>query len=81
MNKYTDRNLKILINEMNCLWGGIFITGGGSITLIFTNFSYIKLLLCILGIILCFCFTMSYFDKRMECEQLVKYLNDKEIKS
>lgn len=77
--KYTDRDLKILLNEMNCLWTCIFITGGGALALLYTEINFLKIILCILGLFLCTSFIMNYFDRRIKCDYIKNYLNSLEI--
>ena len=76
--KYTDRDLKSLLNEMNCLWTGIFITGGGALALLYTEINVLKIILCIFGLFLCTSFIMNYFDRRMKCDYIKNYLNSVE---
>lgn len=72
--KYTDRDLKILLN----VWTGIFITGGGALALLYTEINVLKIILCIFGLFLCTSFIMNYFDRRMKCDYIKNYLNSME---
>ena len=48
--RFSDRKIKMLQCEMNYLWSGIFITGGGSITLFLTNLNVITLIIGVAGV-------------------------------
>lgn len=79
--KVTDRTLKVYLNELNLLWSALFLTGGGTVTLLSTDLNFMKGVFAILGAILFFCFTLNYWDKKEACDKLLKKLNETESKN
>lgn len=62
-------------NEMSHIWGGIFVTGGGAITLMFTEVNALKLTFIILGFLFAMLFTNAYIIRKQE---LMNYLKELE---
>ena len=90
--KITDRTLKVYLNEVNLLWSALFLTGGGTVTLLSTDLNFMKAVFSILGAILFFCFTLKYWDKKYQripdlvvieeaCDKLLEKLNEMEQKN
>ena len=79
--KITDRTLKVYLNEVNLLWSALFLTGGGTVTLLSKDLNFMKAVFSILGAILFFCFTLKYWDKKEACDKLLEKLNEMEQKN
>lgn len=63
-------------NEMSHIWGAIFVTGGGAITLMFTELSALKLAFVVLGFLFAILFINAYAIRRQE---LIDYLKELEV--
>lgn len=77
-DNYMVEKLNSIRNEMSHLWGGIFITGGGAITLATTGYGNIKIVFIILGILMSSLFINAYFIRRGELLNILNELNKEE---
>lgn len=64
-------------NEMSHIWGAIFVTGGGAITLMFTEVNGLKLTFIILGFLFAMLFTNAYVIRKQELMNYLKELEEK----
>lgn len=71
--KYLEEKLNSIRNEMSHIWGGIFVTGGGSVTLATTGYDITRLIFIIIGIWLAILFINAYFIRKQE---LMNILNE-----
>ena len=68
--------LNSIRNEMTHLWGSVFILAGGSIALLLDDFSFKKLLLGLLGMILAILLFNTYFIRRIELQKMIKKMEE-----
>ena len=76
--KYLSEKIGIIKNEMSHIWGGIFITGGGSITIATTGYTSVKIVLIILGLLMATIFINAYFIRQIELFKILKQLKNEE---
>ncbi len=70
---YLKEKANSLRNEMNHLWGAIFITGGGSVGFsIFEEKTLLIYAFLILGIFWTIVFVNAYFVKRIELMKIIE---------
>lgn len=66
-NDYSVEKLNSIRNEMSHIWGGIFVTGGGAITIVLTmNWNILQITFCLLGLLLSLTFVNAYLTKRID---------------
>ena len=58
--------LNCIRNEMTHLWGSIFVTSGGVIALVLSEFNILKLFFIIFGTLLSLVMINAYFIRRTE---------------
>lgn len=75
-NDYLVEKIGAVKNEMSHIWGGIFVTGGGSITLMFTEANIFKWVFIAVGIMLTILFINAYITKRIELINFLKELKE-----
>jgi hypothetical protein len=63
---YLSEKIGAIKNEMSHIWGAIFVTGGGAITIAVTNFNILTLFLFIVGVVLSVMFLNAYFIRKQE---------------
>lgn len=74
---YLMEKLSALRNEMSHLWGGIFVVGGGSSTLVLiANKSLAQIIFCIIGFLLMLIFFNAYLIKRVAIEDILNKLKE-----
>lgn len=73
---YMTEKLNSIRNEMSHLWGGIFITGGGAITIILTTgWTTLQITFCILGVLMSVLFINAYLIRKQELMNNLSELN------
>lgn len=75
-NDYLVEKIGAIKNEMSHIWGGVFVTGGGSITLATTGLNPLKWTFIILGVLLTILFINAYITKRIELMSSLKELKE-----
>jgi len=75
---YLSEKIGIIKNEMSHIWGGIFITGGGAITIATTGYSHMKIVLIVLGLLMAMIFINAYLIREIELFKILKQLNKEE---
>ena len=70
--EYLIETLNSLRNEMSHLWGAVFVTCGGAITLFTTGYRSEKLMFIILGLVLAIMFINAYMIRRDEVKDILK---------
>lgn len=73
-DKYLSEKLSSIRNEMSHIWGGIFIMGGGAITLMFTSTNALKTFIIFLGFLMVLIFINAYFIRKQELLDALKEL-------
>lgn len=63
-------------NEMSHIWGGIFVIGGGSITLMFGEVNPLKMFFIVVGIFLTTLFINAYAIRRQELMNYLKKIEE-----
>lgn len=63
-------------NELSHIWGGIFILGGGSITLMISAVNALRLFFIVAGIFLTMLFINAYAIRRQELMNYLKKLEE-----
>jgi hypothetical protein len=66
-------------NEMSHIWGGIFIVGGGTVTIVLTGMNFIKTALFIFGIILTLLLLNAYIIRKTEVSDVLKQLHKEDL--
>ena len=64
--EYLTETLNSLRNEMSHLWGAVFVTGGGAITLLTTGYKSEKVIFIVFGLIFALIFMNAYMVRRNE---------------
>jgi hypothetical protein len=74
MNKdeYLIETLNSLRNEMSHIWGAVFVTGGGAITLFTTGYKGEKVIFIVLGLFFAIIFMNAYMIRRKEVVAILK---------
>lgn len=75
-SEYLVEKIGAVKNEMSHIWGGVFVTGGGSITLATTGLNALKWTFIILGVLLTILFINAYITKRIELMSFLKELKE-----
>lgn len=74
---YLREKANCLCNEMNHIWGAIFIMGGGAIGFsVFEPKNILVIIYIVLGIFLTTIFINGYMVRRNQLTQIVKELNE-----
>lgn len=69
--EYLTEKLNSIRNEMSHLWGAVFVTGGGAITLFTTGYRNEKVVFIILGLIFALIFLNAYIVRRDEVKDIL----------
>lgn len=72
---YLSEKLDSIRNEMSHCWGGIFVVGGGTITLAVTELSPLKILFFVSGLILTVLLVNAYLIRKTELSNVLKQLH------
>ena len=74
---YLTEKLNSLRNEMSHIWGGVFVIGGGAITILLTSSrSTLQVIFCIIGFLLAALFVNAYLAKRVNLVNTLNELKD-----
>ncbi|MFA7659117.1 MAG: hypothetical protein WCY19_06770 [Candidatus Gastranaerophilaceae bacterium] len=73
-NDYLSEKIGAIKNEMSHIWGGIFVMGGGAITLMFTEPNTLKVFIIVLGFSMALIFINAYFIRKQELLEILNKL-------
>lgn len=76
---YLSEKLDSIRNEMTHIWGGIFVVGGGTITIGLMGMNAIKIALFIFGIVLTLLLLNAYIIRKTEISDILRQLRKEDL--